>query len=592
MFYFLINALLTQMHHNLKEDTLSVKLNAYGVTHDMQLVKNSFLSEKFTALKISNETITEEIPNDCYYINENAAFRYCDGIHGIFYSEKLNQTIQVDEHPNGFIISNTSLPSHNWCATDGDYIFNSTEGFKLHKREVVDATIELLVIGDHFLVEKYGNKTIQHILDVVNVASSIYNANTFVAPLNVTLNAIMTFDEPSVSSYVEGDILNALTGFIEDLLDNTYFNGTKFDFIRNVDHVNFLTTNKMPGDPASSDLTVGIAKLAGMCYQNSVSAVSEYFISSASSVVGFAVAHEIGHSLGAVHDSGVPSQCPVTGYVMAPYLVNPPPFSFSPCSIQSINSMLFEQAIGLISPCLFDTSKPVNISKLCGNGIVDYGSGEECDATEESKCCTSDCKLKKNAICEDTNGQCCHDCQLASSSSVCRRPTQNVFSAACDASPITYCDGKSVYCPFNDFLSDKAYCKYKMNTILNEGLCYSGQCYNRENICLFSGFRYGNCDAENNCKVTCDAAGSCTQTGDVIPDGARCGYYLDGFCKSGNCFNNTKYTQKEIASSSTTLRNVKNITYLSNTQTVVSSYLNTETHSSDANVPRYILVRF
>eukprot|EP00835_Amoeboradix_gromovi_P004441 NODE_346_length_10492_cov_0.275955.p4 type:complete len:392 gc:universal NODE_346_length_10492_cov_0.275955:4855-6030(+) len=265
-----------------------------------------------------------------------------------------------------------------------------------------------------------------------------------------------------------------------------------------------------------------------MCLSDSVSAISEYYTDKTPAVLGFALAHEIGHSMSALHD-GQNNDCPSTGYVMAAYISNPPPHTFSSCSIAYINNMLIYQANNLWPSCVFQNSaKAINVTSLCGNGIVDFGNGEECDAAGDSPCCTTGCKLKQNAMCDDLNGSCCSNCQLLNSSSACRDKTNNPLIDSCDATPKTYCDGKSPYCPFNQYLPTWSVCD--TNTDQGQGFCYEGYCFTRQASCINYGYTYGKCDKNNSCMVVCDNGSGCVDINLGMSPGTTCGAKLDGTC--------------------------------------------------------------
>ena len=96
--------------------------------------------------------------------------------------------------------------------------------------------------------------------------------------------------------------------------------------------------------------------------------------------------------------------------------------------------------------CLTDNKQVTTISgQQCGNGIVEPGEECDCGGTEgcgDNSCCdATTCKFAGNAVCDDSNEDCCRNCQLATNGTVCRasstgrlRPTgdlQSGTSATC-----------------------------------------------------------------------------------------------------------------------------------------------------------------
>lgn len=174
------------------------------------------------------------------------------------------------------------------------------------------------------------------------------------------------------------------------------------------------------------------------------------------------LAHEIGHTFGAVHDctSGACAQesiiqsqqcCPLSATscdAQGRFLMNPSTRqntqNFSPCSIGNVCSAIGRNQVN--TRCLV-SNKDVNLfmGSQCGNGIVE--SGEECDCGGEigcgdNPCCNpTTCKFTTNAVCDPSNEACCSGtCQFSSSGSVCRAST-----GVCD--PEETCDGTSANCP-------------------------------------------------------------------------------------------------------------------------------------------------
>lgn len=91
----------------------------------------------------------------------------------------------------------------------------------------------------------------------------------------------------------------------------------------------------------------GVSFLDSVCTPNAVAVVT-YFTTD-TDALGAALAHMLGHMLGAGHD-GIDNGCPSTGFVMSPML-DPfnPATAFSPCSIDEINAYLASSG-GCLAP--------------------------------------------------------------------------------------------------------------------------------------------------------------------------------------------------------------------------------------------------
>lgn len=227
------------------------------------------------------------------------------------------------------------------------------------------------------------------------------------------------------------------------------------------------------------------------------------------------IAHETGHTFGAVHDctadacqnsNMVSAQqcCPLSSTTCdagEQFIMNPSTAQgitrFSACSIGNICSALGRNSVK--SNCL-SNNRNVNLTtgQTCGNGIVE--GDEECDCGGEdscgnNQCCDAKtCKFKNNAVCDDSNEDCCKECQFASSSTVCR-----ASSGQCD--PEEKCTGNTPYCPEDKTQPDGTDCGGGLK-------CASGQCTSRDQQCktIMGSYTQGNdtyaCD-NSNCMLSC-----------------------------------------------------------------------------------------
>ncbi|KAF2806159.1 uncharacterized protein BDZ99DRAFT_422504 [Mytilinidion resinicola] len=303
---------------------------------------------------------------------------------------------------------------------------------------------------------------------------------------------------------------------------------------------------------------VGLAWLGQACVtgsQSSNSSDGQETVAGANVVVRTStewqvIAHETGHTFGAVHDctsttcsdgTTVKAQqcCPLSSSTCdagEQYIMNPSTgqgiTKFSPCSIGNICSAMFRNSVK--TTCLTNNKGVTTISgQQCGNGIVEEGEDCDCGGVSgcgDNACCDAKtCKFKSGAVCDDSNEDCCKSCQLASNSTVCR-----VSTGECD--PQETCTGTSAYCPADTTKPDGTTCG-------SSGLkCASGQCTSRDQQCktVMGSYTQGNdtyaCDA-NNCQLSCASpefgSGVCYGLQQNFLDGTPCGG--GGKCSNGRC---------------------------------------------------------
>ena len=260
--------------------------------------------------------------------------------------------------------------------------------------------------------------------------------------------------------------------------------------------------------------------------------------------------HETGHTFGAVHDctsqtcsdgTTVNAQqcCPLSTSTCdagEQYIMNPSTgqgiTKFSPCSIGNICSAIGRNSVK--TTCLTNNKGVTTISgQQCGNGIVEQGEDCDCGGTSgcgDDQCCdATTCKFKNGAVCDDSNEDCCKNCQLAANNTVCRAST-----SVCD--PAETCTGSSPYCPADKMQPDGSSC--------GSGLqCASGQCTSRDQQCktVMGSYTQGNdtyaCDSIN-CQLSCASpqfgTGVCYGLQQNFLDGTPCG-------GGGKCENVSKF---------------------------------------------------
>ena len=251
------------------------------------------------------------------------------------------------------------------------------------------------------------------------------------------------------------------------------------------------------------------------------------------------IAHESGHTFGAVHDCDgqtcansaiVNAQqcCPLSTNdcsAQGRYLMNPSTSSgindFSLCTIGNICSAFNTNSVK--SSCLADNKGVTTFSgAICGNGIVE--EGEDCDCGGErncngNRCCNpTTCKFANGAVCDDSNDDCCSSCQFAQNGTVCRRST-----GVCD--PQETCSGASATCPADTTAPDGQSCGDNLQ-------CASGQCTSRDLQCrtLMGSYTQSNdtyaCNNQD-CMLSCASPefppNECYSMQQNFLDGTRCG---------------------------------------------------------------------
>lgn len=265
------------------------------------------------------------------------------------------------------------------------------------------------------------------------------------------------------------------------------------------------------------------------------------------------IAHETGHTYGAVHDCtsqtcadsnivNAQQCCPLSSSTCnanAQYIMNPSTgqgiTKFSPCTVGNVCGAMGRNSVN--STCLSANKEVTTISgQQCGNGIVEAGEQCDCGGVEgcgDDPCCDpTTCKFKDGAVCDDANEDCCHNCQFAAASTVCRAST-----GPCDFQEV--CTGTSGTCPADQTEKDGTSCGHGLQ-------CASGQCTSRDLQCVnvMGSYTQGNdtssCD-NSGCQISCASPdfgyGVCYGLQQNFLDGTPCGG--GGQCQNGQCKGST-----------------------------------------------------
>ncbi|KAJ3066635.1 hypothetical protein HDU98_010067 [Podochytrium sp. JEL0797] len=308
---------------------------------------------------------------------------------------------------------------------------------------------------------------------------------------------------------------------------------------------------------AVSGQAVGIAWLQTLCQQGSntqadvttggTDYVSGTAVSSIVPVEWKVVAHEVGHNFGAIHDCTA-ATCPGAGTVCCAcsptcdcggqYLMHPTDnaisSNFSACSVKDICNTLQD-------PSRYSCLQPPGAlqaltTNICGNGVKEAGEDCDCggpDCGKTDPCCNgATCKFTPFSVCDDTNDDCCTQCQYKAQGAVCRTST-----GVCDYAEV--CTGDSGDCPVNLFAPNGQTCATgiagQSGTACANGVCTSRdlQCTTNSNglkttgVCQMPG-------SNTQCQLLCaSTSGQCYILAGNMLDGTACGYA--GSCFQGSC---------------------------------------------------------
>lgn len=291
---------------------------------------------------------------------------------------------------------------------------------------------------------------------------------------------------------------------------------------------------------------VGLAWLGQACVvdlvqDNDGGAVSGAIVVAKTPTEWQVIAHEAGHTFGAVHDcdfslcanaNAVNAQqcCPLSRTLCDAgerFIMNPSTgqgiSQFSQCSIGNICSAFRRSSVN--TECLSDNRGVITITpQQCGNGIVEEGEDCDCggvDGCGDNACCDpTTCRFKATAVCDDSNDECCRSCQFASADTVCRPST-----GVCD--PEETCPGNSATCPADETSPDGQRCGDGPDT-----QCATGQCTSRDQQCktLMGSFTANNdtyaCNSQD-CTLSCASpefgTGVCYSMQQNFLNGTPCG---------------------------------------------------------------------
>ncbi|XP_050418155.1 ADAM 17-like protease [Patella vulgata] len=405
-------------------------------------------------------------------------------------------------------------------------------------------TCTLFAVADYKFYVAMGRsdiyRTASYLVGVIERTDAIYRQTNWggtqqLTGLGLELGLIRIHDAPTISTYhynqakndwATGDFLDA---FGRDETLQNYCVGHLFthqSFTNNVLGLAYISparTSGLGGICSPSQTSGGIVRSYNTGWTTTKNTGGDTVLTQQADLV---TAHEIGHNWGSEHDSDTGNCAPSSifgdgKYLMYPFSVtgyDSNNFKFSDCSKVSVQKVLAAK----LDSC-FKEPTPVT---LCGNGKIDAGTDEECDAGflgkyGQDKCCNSFCKLTATSECSPVNHECCLNCQRAPVGTVCRNDT---FSSC---KTISYCPGNSLDCPASLNADDDTSC-------IDSGVCRGGACLG---ICEGQGLQPCVCEEVSTSCLRCcrnSTHGVCNhlkpQTS--LPHGRPC---AQGYCVAGSC---------------------------------------------------------
>ncbi|XP_034041141.1 disintegrin and metalloproteinase domain-containing protein 8a [Thalassophryne amazonica] len=372
-----------------------------------------------------------------------------EGLHAVYNYKHLKRKRSSCSHGN-----TTTFYDHG-ARPSGLFQFGSLKSraqTKSHTRK--PRTVELVVVVDHTEYKKFGSrkKMETRVLEVANHVDKLYRP-VGVRVMLVGVDIWSAADQIEISTNPEQTLVRFLEWRQQSLLQRTRH-----------DNAQLITGVDFDGS------TVGLANTNAMCTSNS-GAVNEDHNANPIGVAS-TIAHEMGHNLGLSHDVEnciCGSLSSSKGCIMADSVGLIYPVLFSSCSQQQLTRFLDE-----VDPaCLLDNPSTDRIygGPVCGNAFLEPGEQCDCGTAEECKnpCCNATtCKFVTGAQCAE--GECCHNCQLKPTGSICRPTTSE-----CDLAE--FCTGLSAFCPAD------AYAQNGWSCNRGEGYCYNGQCPSHQKHC-------------------------------------------------------------------------------------------------------------
>ncbi|XP_077569691.1 disintegrin and metalloproteinase domain-containing protein 10 [Stigmatopora nigra] len=325
------------------------------------------------------------------------------------------------------------------------------------KKRAVDPdknTCQLLIQADHFFFNYYGSReaVIAQISSHVQAINSIYQITDFNGIRNIgfmvkriIINTTNTesdnpfrFANIGVEKFLE---LNSEQNH-DDYCLAYLFTDRDFDggvlglaWVASGSSGGICEKHRLYSDQKRKSLNTGIVT------------VKNYGSHVPPKVSHITFAHEVGHSFGSTHDTGIkctPGESSIQAekelgnYIMYARATSGDKINnnkFSSCSIDLISAILSTKK----DQCFVVSGQPI-----CGNGLVE--EGEECDCGYSDQC-TNDCcynaneeagkrcKLQPGKSCSPSQGPCCTElCSFKDQLNSCSKETECAYEGMCDGS--------------------------------------------------------------------------------------------------------------------------------------------------------------
>ncbi|XP_055963169.1 disintegrin and metalloproteinase domain-containing protein 1a-like [Sorex fumeus] len=413
-------------------------------------------------------------PHDCHYeghlegvLDSFVSVSTCAGLRGILIKDEQYYSIEPTDPSEGLehVLYPTVRQSHISCSSivHTNHSRGEPDGLQQDSRKPsrVQAQsslwsrtkyVEIFVVVNHQLFQMWDSNISETVQKVMNI---IALANSYTRGINTEVVLA------GVEIWTEGDLIEVQADLQETLRN---FNSWRREQLSH--RAPHDVAHLIVGHGAAEDS--GQAFLSGACSSEFAAAVESFHHEDVLLFVELLV-HELGHNLGMWHDHAA-CVCKSTHSCLMHKNISQET-GFSNCS--SDDYYRFLQAHG--ESCLFN--KPPTPSRqrrqamlTCGNGKRE--GNEQCDCGDQcmdSRCCTSDCKLKGQAECG--GGDCCSDdCKFQPRGYVCRSDAED-----CDLPE--YCDGISPECPQDLYKVDGSTCDEMY-------VCSGGKCKSHRTKCM------------------------------------------------------------------------------------------------------------
>ncbi len=535
------------------------------LTRNSQLLSPDFRAQRSDGLQIVDEPVEVAELTRCLFTGVAhwsdqpggtpgvVAVHGCDGLRGVLSLDGQVWSLEHGATPEEVLVQSVAQqPLDAPRRATARRLPLTASGVQTQALVPPSKYLELSLFNDPSFATAHGAMTRDAALELANIADTLYRSGSLTPSMAIVVKSHLSFPVSmpfTWTTLANGEasstsLLNSFSGWVGQHLSpagqvvpgDDYFLLTGLDF---------------------DGATVGLADLGAACRVPNGGGISQSTFSTAYN--GVTVAHELGHTVGLVHDTGVlGSACDSYAYVMAATAcTNCPttPSAFSTCSQQSFTTWLASSA----DTCL-DNLPTVTIAPRCGNGVVEAGERCDCgsaDCSTIDPCCDgATCQLVAGATCAKTGG-CCNQCQLAGAGQSCRASA----TPTCDLGGT--CNGIDEACPPSTLPVGVACDDGNSAT---GGTCYQGKCVSYLAECLslpalgFPGMGMTTCNSQasfnngNFCSVLwCglnDNMNSCTSSRlssgaqVMMSDGVSCG--ANSQCVGGACVASSTLTTPAV----------------------------------------------